>query len=130
MLVVENIWPKMHPAFNFFFHALRNYDSQNMHQARSWRSFNFWGTSGDGKRLSRMWRSKSFEREQVSPGIGFFGRVFRVTFVPVVDRNSPNYSPTSPTWRLKRKAVQDPNLDSQRNTKKRKVDDNVSYNTL
>jgi hypothetical protein len=136
MLVAENIWPKMHPAFNFFFHLFWNYDSQIMHQARSWRSFNLWDTSGDGdKKLCRVWRSKSFEREQVSFGIGFFGRVFRITFVSVVNRNSPNYPPSSsPTRRSKRKAVQDLNLeDSQQNdlnTKRRKVDNNASYNYI
>ena len=136
MLVAENLWPKMHPAFHFFFHVLRNYDSQKMHQTRSWSSFNFWRTSEDGdKRLCRMWRSKSFEREQVSPGMGFFVRVFCITFVSVATRNSPNYPPSSsPTRRPKRKAVQDLNLeDSQRNnlnTKRRKVDDNASYNYI
>jgi hypothetical protein len=69
----------------------------------------------------------------VSPGMGLFGRVFRITFVSVVDRNLPNYLPSSsPARRPKRKAVQDPNLgDSQRNnlnTKRIKADDNVSYN--
>jgi hypothetical protein len=74
-----------------------------------------------------MWRSKSFERQQVSPSIGFFGVVFRITFVSVVNTNSPNYLP-SPIRRPKRKAVH--LEDSQRNnlnTKRRKLD-NVSYN--
>jgi hypothetical protein len=136
MLVAENIWLKMHPAFHFFSHVFWNYDSRLIHQARSWRSFNLWDTSGDGdKRLCRVWRSKSFEREQVSFGIGFFGRVFLITFVSVASRNSPNYPPSSSrTKRSKRKAVRDLNPeDSQRNnlnTKRSKVDDNASYNYI
>jgi hypothetical protein len=133
MLVAENIWPKQRPAFHFSFHMLRNYDGQKMHQANSWRSlFYFWGTSEDGKkRLRKLWRSKSFEREQVSPGMGFFGRTCRITFVLVIKRHSPNCLPSS--RRPKRKAVQDPNLDSQRSNldiKRRKVDDNVSCNYI
>jgi hypothetical protein len=86
-----------------------------------------WGTSGDGDK--RMWRRKSFEREKVSPGMGF-GRAFWITFVLVANRNSLNYPTSSSlTRRPKRKAVQDLE-DSQRNnlnTKRRKVDDNASY---
>lgn len=134
MLVAENLWPKMHLVFPYFYYQLRNYDDQKMQQARSWRSFNFRRTSEDRKkRLSIMWRRESFEREQVSPGMGFFGRGSRMTFVLVVNRNSSNHLPSSsPARRSKRKAVQDLNPDdSQRNnlnTKRRKLEDNVSYN--
>ena len=133
MLAAENLWPKMHLVFHYSFYQLRNYDDPKMQQASSWRSFNIRRTSeGRKERLSRMWRRKSFEKEQVSPGVGFFGRGSRITFVLVVNRNSSNCLPSSsPASQQKRKAVQDPNPeDSQRhnlNTKRRKLEDNVSY---
>lgn len=130
MLAVESIWLKIDPAFHFFFHQLWNYDSHKTHQARSWKPFNFWSTSGDGKkRFSRMWRSESFEMEAVSPGLGFLRRIFGVIFVSVVNRNSPNYVPFPSATRPKRTAVHFE--DSQRtnlNTKRIKLDNDVSYN--
>jgi hypothetical protein len=133
MLAAENLWPKMHLVFHYFFYQLGNYDDPKMQQARSWRSFNFRRTSEDRKeRLSRIWRRKSFEREQVCPGMGFFGRGSHITFVLVVNRHSSNCLPSpSPARRPKRKAVQDFNPEhSQRNnlnTKRRKLENNVSY---
>ena len=80
-----------------------------------------------------MWRRKWFEREQVSLGMGFFGRAFRITFVSVANRNSPNYSPSSsPRRRPKRMQELNPE-DSQRdneNMKRRKVDDKASYDYI
>ena len=76
-----------------------------------------------------MWRSESFEREAVSPGLGFLRRIFGVTFVSVVNRNSPNYVPFPSATRPKRTAVQFE--DSQGNileTKRRKLGNDVSYN--
>jgi hypothetical protein len=134
MLVAENLWQKMYLVFPYFFYQLRNYDGQKMQQARSWRSFNFRHTSeGRKKRLSIMWRREPFEREQVSPGMGFYGRGSRITFVSVANRNSSNCLPSSSlARRSKRKAVQDLNPeDGQQNnlnTKRRKLEDNVSYN--
>ncbi len=94
-----------------------------------------WRTSEDGdKMFYTMWRSKSFEREQVSRGMGFFGRIFRITFVSVANRNSPNYPPSSSYTSHPKRNVQDLNLeDPQRNNlnaKRIKVEDNASYNYI
>lgn len=134
MLVAENLWQKTNLVFPYSFYLLRNYDSQKTQQARLWRSFNFRHTSEERqKRLSIMWRRELFEREQVSPSMGFFRRGSRITFILVVNRNLSNYFPSSSfVRRSKRKAMQHFNPEDRQlnnlNTKRRKLEDNVSYN--